>query len=123
VAVGTRKQCITAVKFRRGPANDSPDFVNVLKNVQLAELPVKLVVADKGYDEESNHQHAREVLGASTVIPMQAASRPKIKMSGKRRRRQVKQFDRPGRNQSRMAKAVFSVEMRPTPVPRKHELL
>ena len=55
VAVETRKQLFVAVKFRRGPANDSPDFPRVLKKVPPAQLPVKLVVADKGYDAESNH--------------------------------------------------------------------
>jgi hypothetical protein len=108
-----RKQLIVAVKFRRGPANDSPDFVNVLKKVQPAELPVKLVVADKGYDAESNHEYAQDVLGARTAIPVRAASRPKIKMSGKRRRKQARDFDKKGYDGHRpKVETVFSVEKR-----------
>jgi len=86
VAVETRKQLIVAVKFRRGPANDSPDFVWTLKKVRLAELPVKLVVADKGYDAESNHEYAQDVLNARTATPLRTASRSKIKMRRRCRR-------------------------------------
>ena len=112
VAAETRKQLIVAVKFRRGPAGDSPDFVNVLKKVEPAELPVRIVVADKGYDAESNHEYAQEVLGARTAIPVRAASRPKIKMRGRRRKKQAKEFDRPGYNQRPKVETVFSVEKR-----------
>jgi len=113
VAVETRKQLIVAVKFRRGPANDSPDFIWTLKKVRPAGLPVKLVVADKGYDAESNHEYVQEVLGARTAIPVRAASRPKIKMRGKRRRRQAKDFDKRGYDRHRpKVETVFSVEKR-----------
>ena len=113
VAVETRKQLIVAVKFRRGPANDSPDFVWTLKKVRPAELPVKLVVADKGYDAESNHEYAQDVLGARTAIPVRAASRPKIKMRGKRRKRQAKDFAQGEYDGHRpKVETVFSVEKR-----------
>ena len=52
VAAEARKQLIVAVEFRRGPANDSPDFVWTLNKVRPAEPAIKLVVADKGYDAE-----------------------------------------------------------------------
>ena len=113
VAVEPRKQLIVAVKFRRGPANDSPDFIWTLKKVRAAGLPVKLVVADKGYDAESNHAYVQEVLGARTVIPVRAASRPKIRIRGKRRRRQAKDFDKRGYDCHRTkVETVFSVEKR-----------
>ena len=112
IAIETRKQLIVAVKFRRGPANDWPDFVNVLKKVEPAELPVRIVVADKGYDAESNHEYAQEALGARTAIPVRAASRPKIKMRGKRRRRQAREFDQCAYNQRPKVETVFSVEKR-----------
>ena len=113
VAVEPRKQLIVAVKFRAGPANDSPDFVRVLKKVRPAGLQVRLVVADKGYDAERNHEYAQDVLGARTAIPVRAASRPKIKMSGKRRRRQRKDFDQKGYDSHRpKVETVFSVEKR-----------
>jgi hypothetical protein len=74
---------------------------------------VKLVVADKGYDAESNHEYAQDVLGARTAIPVRAALRPKIKMRGKQRRRQRKDFDQRGYDGHRpKVETVFSVEKR-----------
>jgi hypothetical protein len=84
------------VKFRRDLAGNSPDFVNVLKKVRPVELPLRIVVADKCYGAESNHEYAQEVLGARTEMPVRDTSRPKIKMRGKRRWRQLKELDRPG---------------------------
>lgn len=113
MAIETRKQSIVAVKFRRGPSGDSPDFVRTLKKVLPAGLPVKLVVADKGYDAESNHEYAQVVLGARTAIPVRAANRPKIKMKGKRRREQARDFDQEGYDSHRpKVETVFSVEKR-----------
>ena len=112
VAVETRKQLIVAVKFRRGPANDSPDFIWTLKKVLPAERPVKIVRADKGYDAESNHEYAQEVLGARTVIPVRAASRPKVKMRGKRRRKMAKEWDDEEYHPRVKVETVFSVEKR-----------
>ncbi len=63
VAVEARRQLIVSVKSGRGLSNDSPDFPWVLKKVRPAGLLVKLVVADKGYDAESNHEYTPEVLG------------------------------------------------------------
>jgi hypothetical protein len=113
MAIETRKQLIVAVKFRRGPSGDSPDFVWTLKKVRPSGLPVKLVVADKGYDAESNHEYAQDILGALTAIPVRAANRPKIKMKGKRRRKQARDFDQEGYDSHRpKVETVFSVEKR-----------
>jgi len=114
MAVETRKQLIVAVKFRVGPANDSPDFIRVLKKVEPANQSVKLVVADKGYDAERNHEYAQEVLGAETVIPVRAASRPKIKMRGRRRRKMAREIASRGREYHQRVKieTVHSVEKR-----------
>jgi len=112
MAVETRKQLIVAMKFRMGPANDSPDFIPVLKKVEPARQPVKIVLADKGYDAESNHEYAQEILGARTVIPVRASSRPKIKMRGRRRKRMAREFDEREYHQRAKAETVFSVEKR-----------
>jgi len=114
MAVETREQLIVAVKFRRGPANDSPDLIRVLKKVEPANQSVKLVVADKGYDAERNHEYAQEVLGAETVIPVRAASRPKIRMRGRRRRKMAREIgSREGTYHQRVkVETVHSVEKR-----------
>jgi hypothetical protein len=111
VAVETRKQLIVSVKFRRGPSNDSPDFPWVLEKVRPAGLPVKLVLADKGYDSESNHEFAQEVLGARAVIPVRC-QRPGSKMRGWYRKRQARDFDEGAYHQRAKVETVFSVEKR-----------
>jgi len=111
VAVETRKQLIVAVKFRMGPANDSPDFIRVLRKVRPAELPVKLVVADKGYDAERNHEYAREVLGAQTLIPLRNQGIG-VWVRGRYRRKLMKEFDEGAYHQRAKVETVFSVEKR-----------
>jgi transposase len=111
VAVETRNQLIVAVKFRRGPANDSPDFPRVLEKVLPAGLPVKLVLADKGYDAESNHEYAHEVLGARTMIPVRYRG-PGIRVGGRYRRRNLRDFDEDAYHQRAKVETVFSVEKR-----------
>ena len=108
VAVETRKQLIVAVKFRRGPANDSPDFPRVLEKVLPAQLPVKLVLADKGYDAESNHAYAQEILGARTMIPVRYRG-PGIRVGGRYRRRHLRDFDEDAYHQRAKVETVFSV--------------
>jgi hypothetical protein len=111
VAVETRKQLIVAVKFRRGPSNDSPDFPRVLEKVLPAGLPVRLVLADKGYDAESNHAYAQEVLGARTMIPVRYRG-PGIRVGGRYRRRNLRDFDDDAYHQRAKVETVFSVEKR-----------
>jgi len=110
-AVETRKQLIVALKFRRGPSNDSPDFPRVLEKVLAAQLPVRLVVADKGYDSESNHEYAREVLGAQTMIPVRYRGEG-IRVGGRYRRRDLREFDEGAYHERAKVETVFSVEKR-----------
>jgi hypothetical protein len=110
-AVETRKQLIVALKFRRGPSNDSPDFPLVLEKVLPAQLPVRLVLADKGYDAESNHEYAHEVLGSRTMIPVRYRG-PGIRVGGRYRRRDLRDFDEDAYHQRAKVETVFSVEKR-----------
>jgi len=112
MAVETRKQLIAALKFRLGPANDSPDFIRILKKVSLADQPVRVVVADKGYDSERNHEYAQKVLGARSIILVRAADRPLIRIRGRLRRRQRRCFDKKGYNRRALVETVHSVEKR-----------
>ena len=82
MAAEMKRQLIVAVRFCMGPANDSPEFAKVFEKVRPARQEVKIVMADKGYDAEKNHQYVREVLGARTMIPLRAAGRPGVKVWG-----------------------------------------
>jgi transposase len=111
VAVETRKQLIVSVKFRRGPSNDSPDFPWVLEKVRPAGLPVKLVVADKGYDAESSHEYAHEVLGAQAMIPLRNQG-VGVRMRGRYRRKLMRGLDEHAYHQRAKVETIFSVEKR-----------
>jgi len=112
MAVETRRQLIAAVKFRYGPANDSPDFIPVLRKVRLANQPVRLVVADKGYDSERNHEYAWRSLGARAVMPLRWGGTPRIWIKGQYRRKQLKDFDTEAYHQRAIVETVHSVEKR-----------
>jgi hypothetical protein len=66
----TRTQKILAVKIRRGPDNDSKDFIPAYKKLSLLDnRKIKRTVGDKGFDDERNHRFSREELGAFSIIP------------------------------------------------------
>jgi len=112
MAVETRRQLIAAVKFRYGPANDSPDFIPVLRKLRTARQSVRLVVADKGYDSERNHEYAWRSLGARAVMPLRWGGTPGIWFKGQYRRKQLKDFDAEAYHQRAIVETVHSVEKR-----------
>ena len=101
-----------AVKFRYGPANDSPDFIPVLRKILPARQSVRLVVADKGYDSERNHEYAWRSLGARAVMPLRWGGTPRIWIKGQYRRKQLKDFDTEAYHQRAIVETVHSVEKR-----------
>jgi hypothetical protein len=112
MAVETRRQLIAEVKFRYGPANDSPDFIPVLRKVRLANQPVRLVVADNGYDSERNHEYAWRSLGARAVMSLRWGGTPRIWIKGQYRRKQLKDFVTEAYHQRAIVETVHSVEKR-----------
>lgn len=59
---------VLAVHLARGPTPDVDQLkvpVGKARNV----APIGMLVADAGYDSESNHRYCREVLGIRTLIP------------------------------------------------------
>jgi hypothetical protein len=60
------------------------DFIPVLQAIQ--NLPISLVVADKGYDDEKNHRFVRQCLLADSIIPARFETVPVWKTRGKYRK-------------------------------------
>ncbi len=59
---------VIAIHLARGPTPDVAQMkVPMFKATQVASITTLL--ADAGYDSESNHQYCREELGVRTVIP------------------------------------------------------
>jgi len=93
------------MKLRMGPTNDSPDLVRVMK--KIGSIPIKAVLADKGYDSELNREYVK-AKGADVHIPVRGADRRGIRIRGRHRKRQMEEFDRLLYNQRASVESVFS---------------
>ncbi|HUN82559.1 MAG TPA: transposase [Phycisphaerae bacterium] len=61
---------IVSALARQGPGNDAPDFAPVVSQA-AQNMSIDRLFADAGYDSESHHRLARELLGIrSTIIPV-----------------------------------------------------
>ncbi len=111
--VEVRKQLIVAQKIRRGPANDSKDFIPLVKKACKVK-PIKRAIGDKGYDAEENHRAAREDLGVEeTVISPRNEDVPPWKTKGKYRKELKKKgYKKEDYNQRNKNETVFSVMKR-----------
>lgn len=67
-ALWTGPQLITAQLSKPGPCGDYPDLPP-LAETSVASVPGARIVADAGYDCESNHAFCRERLGVESLIP------------------------------------------------------
>jgi hypothetical protein len=68
--VDVHYQTILAVSIRRGPDNDNNDFVRSFSQIERnGSINIGMVLADKGYDFEANHEYIHDVIGADTIIP------------------------------------------------------
>jgi IS5 family transposase len=83
----------------------------VLRKLASARQTVKLVVADKGYDAERNHEYAWS-LGARAVIPLRWGGTPGIWFKGQYRRKQLKNFDFEAYHRRAITETIHSIEKR-----------
>jgi hypothetical protein len=96
VAVAAACHLILAATVRLGNGSDSPDFDELLYR-SWARAPVKVVVADAGYDAEHNHRIARMDMGVRSIIPPGIGRPTKTAgklPSGRWRRHMAKRFSR-----------------------------
>ena len=63
IGAEVREQLACSLKIRRGPRHDTIDFTPLLQRASSI-MPLSIVVADKGYDSEANHEFVREYLDA-----------------------------------------------------------
>jgi hypothetical protein len=87
VAVASGCHLILAAKVRSGNGSDAPDFDELLYR-SWKRAPVKVVVADAGYDSEANHRIAREDMGVRSIISP-GIGRPTSKLPSGRWRRHM----------------------------------
>ena len=108
--VDTDTQMVLATSIRRGPDNDNKDFVRSYKKLdQNGSVDIELVLADKGYDSESNHEYVRNVLNADSIIPARRNQSKDFKTKGKYRREMRSGYDLKQYRQRNKVETVNSV--------------
>lgn len=107
ISADTNRQLICRVKIRHSHAHDNTDFIPVLSAIQ--SLPISLVVADKGYDDEKNHRFVREYMLADCIIPARFESVPVWKTRGKYRKQMKRGYSKRLYNERNKVETIFSV--------------
>ena len=79
------------MKIRRGPRHDTIDFTPLLQRASSI-MPLSIVVADKGYDSEANHEFVREYLDAVSIIPARYGDFPVWRTHGRYRKQMKRRF-------------------------------
>ena len=83
---------ILAFESGKGPYPDVGEFEGLIRQA-AARVKLKTVLADAGYDSESNHQFAREEMELRTVIPPKHGRPSNKPAKGKYRRMMQTRFD------------------------------
>jgi hypothetical protein len=111
IGVELRTQLVTAVRVRRGPANDNVDFGPVVRKAYSIR-PIKIGIGDRGYDSERNHELLREELHASSIIPARRQDVPVWRTRGKYRKEMKRGYSKRKYHQRSKDETVFSVVKR-----------
>jgi len=99
---------ILAFDTRRGPKPDVAEFKQLLDDA-LTRVRLTMILADAGYDSESNHCHARQDRQIRTVIPAKCG-RPTAKpASGYHRRLMQVRFNANAYRQRAQVETVMSM--------------
>jgi hypothetical protein len=85
IGVDTRSHFILSTRARIGMGSDCLDF-NPLLRAAHKRHPLRVVLADAGYDSESNHRIARDQLGICSLIKTSRRRRTRQLPSGRYRR-------------------------------------
>lgn len=93
LAVSAASHRILAAKAVNGNGSDAPDFEPLLFNA-WRRAPVKTVVADGGYDSESNHRIARLDMCVRSIIPAKIGRPTQTPATGHYRRLMQQRFAR-----------------------------
>ena len=103
-----RTQVVTAIKVRRGPANDNVDFGPVVRRAHRIKR-IKLGIGDKGYDAEKNHELLRDELHAQSIIPARHEDVPIWRTRGRYRKEMKRGYSKARYHQRSKDETVFSV--------------
>ncbi len=103
-----KEQIACALKIRRSPKHDTIDFKPILERVSSI-MPLSIVVADKGYDSEANHELVREELDAISIIPARYEDVPVWRTHGRYRKQMKRRFHKHLYRQRNKNETILSV--------------
>jgi len=106
-----RTQIVTAIKVRRGPANDNVDFEPVVRRAHAIK-PIKVGIGDRGYDAEKNHELLRDELHAMSIIPARHARVPVWRTRGRYRKEMKRGYSKKTYHNRSKDETIFSVVKR-----------
>jgi len=112
IMVELRTQMPLGILIGRKPAGDAKKFKPVAKKVMKLGKSVKLVVLDKGYDDEKVHEFIREFMEALSIIPARNEDVPIWRTSGKYRKQMKKGYSKKKYHQRNKNETVNSVVKR-----------
>ncbi|CAE6486527.1 IS5 family transposase [Candidatus Nitrosotenuis uzonensis] len=108
VCADMRRQIICSIKIRHRHRHDSVDFVPLLRHTGKL-VPIGTVVADRGYDSESNHIQTENLGIPHTVIRPKYETIQVWKTKGFHRKMMKRHFDWDTYRQRSKAETIFSV--------------
>ena len=113
VVCDCRNHLILSTLLTRGP---SPDVNQLQRTLMPAirRVPIKTLLADAGYESESNHVLCREQLGVESIIPTTQRGRPRKdgaarSTRGHYRRQMVTRLDKTQYGQRWQVETLFSM--------------
>jgi transposase len=108
ITADVEKQVILASRPRKDKGHDTLDFVPLVRRTSHV-AGITTVIADKGYDSETNHEFVRNVIKAKTVIPVRRMGRKPYKVSGRFRKEMVRKRDKKTYKKRQGIETVFFV--------------
>ena len=102
---------ILATRIRKKKRHDTKDFKPLLRRARR-QTRIKVIAGDKGYDDEKNHEFAREKIGAESIIPLRNEKVPVWRTHGKYRKQLKREFPKKKYNKRARKESVISVVKR-----------
>jgi hypothetical protein len=97
---------ITSSKLRRALSNDNVDFIPIARK---ADSFKSIAIADKAFDDESNHAFLREELNALSIIPARNENIPVWRTKGKYRKEMKRGYSKKMYHQRSKVETIFYV--------------
>jgi transposase len=108
ITVDVVKQVVIASVSRKDKGHDMLDFVPLIRETAKT-VRIRTVIADKGYDSESNHEFVRRVIGAKTVIPVRRLRKGTNTINGRFRNEMASKCDKETYKKRQGIETVFFV--------------